>query len=142
MGRRRGFHDVLRAFTKDVQATMRIAALALLATTPLPAQTLTPFGSGCGTRGTELSMYGSPSPGEMVELELVRARPLTVHLLVLGTSNTVWAGGSLPWVFSPSLGFAPACALLVAPDVVWPWTSDDRGRAELELAVPLASGDT
>ncbi len=110
-------------------------AWSVIASHPV-AQSLTPFGTGCGTRATQLAAYGSPAPGGLVEFHLTQARPATAHAFVLGASNATWAGGSLPWPFPAQLGFAPACQLLASPDVIVPWFATANGRAVLSVPVP------
>jgi hypothetical protein len=119
---------------------MRLPVLCFLAVlpNPIPAQSLAPYGSGCGARGTLLSAYGSPAPSGIVELELSAARPSTLHALVVGTSSTSWSGGSLPWPFPPAFGFAPGCALLASPDLVVPLPTAADGRARLGVLLPAA----
>ncbi len=114
--------------------------LVLLAVVPASAQSFLPFGSGCGTRATLLSAYGSPSPGNLLELHLTQARPSATHALLVGFSNTSWIGGGLPWPFPPQLGFAPGCRLLVSPDVIVTWSANSDGRATFAVTVPAVIG--
>ena len=104
-----------------------VPVVALILTC-LPGQTIVPTGKGCGTKGTELSVYGSPSPGQSVELRITKMVP-TLHQVILGLDNKSWALGKLPWPVPLSWGFATGCSLYVRPDFLLPLPATTQGEA-------------
>jgi len=112
------------------------APFLLVLTASAAAQSLSSFGASCRqAQPVTLSGYGSPTPTHTVELVLQGAAPGAPHALLVGLSDRVWAGGSLPWPLPPGLGFGPGCALRVSPDVVLPLGVDRDGGAVVPLVV-------
>ncbi|MCC6673385.1 MAG: hypothetical protein IT458_20170 [Planctomycetes bacterium] len=86
------------------------------------------FGRDCGWAFGSKSLLAPP--GGTGVLEVQAAPPNAPALAVIGASEQVFAGGSLPF---PLPG---GCALLVAPDLLVPTVTDASGLARLTFAVP------
>lgn len=119
--------------------TLPRLVLVAAAIAPLPAQAITPFGTGCGTRGTVVEAFGSPSPSQVLEARVRDGAPNTLHFLVVGFSATSWAGIPLPWPVPPALGFAPGCELLVSLDIAAGLLVDAAGTGALAMQLPSGS---
>lgn len=78
--------------------------------------TATSYGSGCaGSVGVPtLDASGRPWIGDTLNLNIGNASPLGIKFMLIGFSNTAWAGGALPAPMG-AFGF-PACTLLASPD--------------------------
>jgi hypothetical protein len=74
------------------------------------------FGSGCPSSGPRIGRSGSLGAGSTFTVNVSGVAPNRPACLVVGISDTVWAGGALPL----DLGGAglPGCFLLVSPDVL------------------------
>ena len=100
----------------------------------------TPFGSGCaGTAGLPVLASAPlqlPWIGTSVEVRVQPIPPGAPTVMILGSSKSVFAGGSLPL----GLGFLgmTGCSLLVSPDVVVPMASRE-GAATLTLTIPASA---
>ncbi len=103
---------------------------------PLHAQAITPAGNRCGIQGTELSAYGSPSPGVTVEVH-IRQMAQATHQLLLGLDNSSWQLGKLPWPVPVSWGFATTCTLYVRPDFILPLPPASPGQGRVVISGTL-----
>lgn len=96
------------------------------------------FGSGSvGTDGVPQPWwsFGPPFPGNTrFALELANARPNATAWLILGASNSSWAGNSLPMTMDV-IG-APNASLYVSPDFLTSTTTDAQGNASVPFPVP------
>ena len=110
----------------------RYPLVFVLTLTCLPAQNIVSTGKACGTKGTELSVYGSPSPGQSVELRITKMAP-TLHQVILGLDNKSWALGKLPWPVPVSWGFATGCSLYVRPDFLLPLPANSQGEVLVSI---------
>jgi hypothetical protein len=99
---------------------------------------------GTAGRGTLLRtpLLGIRAAGQTVRFHLSQAEPGSTGLLLMGTSNTSFAGTPLPMVLDP-LGLV-GCSLLVAPELVFAATTGNGGLASgyaaLDLPLTLATG--
>ena len=127
-----------------VVIAMRTLPHALLAQllAALPAQSISPLGTGCGARGTVLDAYGAPVPGQTIEFHLRDAAPNALHVLVLGSSSSSWSGTPLPLAAPAGLGFAPGCTLFVSIDVWAAVLVGAQGTGVFTLHVPPAIAGT
>ncbi|MFY9345007.1 MAG: galactose oxidase-like domain-containing protein [Planctomycetota bacterium] len=108
----------------------------------LTAQSLVPFGAGCGTSGARLEPYGAPVPGQTLELHLRDAAPGAPHFVLIGFSSTSWSGTPLPLAIPTALGFAPGCTLFVSLEL-WPMVvAGANGEAVVQLAIPAGVSGT
>ena len=97
------------------------------------------FGTGSdGTGGViprTLWSFGPASPGnDRFALRLTRAAPDANAWLLIGRSNQMWAGQSLPMTME-SIG-APNATLYVSPDMNIAVTTDGQGNATVSIPVP------
>jgi len=99
------------------------------------------FGASCASAGgpaPRIAGWPSASLGSTFTLRLSRALPNAPGLLLLGLSNSLWSGISLPVDLGP-VGF-PGCQLLVSPDFVLgtstQGSSTATGRAAVSLPIP------
>lgn len=101
-----------------------------------PAGHATLYGAGCqgGAGVPRLGWFGLPMAGGPFDVTLDRALPSTTAVLVLGDSDTSWAGGPLPFSLAP-FG-APNCSLHTS--LVASLTSgvDVTGQAVMTLVMP------
>lgn len=101
-----------------------------------PAQT-SAFGSGCpGSSGTPILQFTEPPYlGYPMQLDLQNLPSGLVNMafVFLGTSDQNWSGTPLPLNLAP-LG-APACSLLVRPDLLVPMVKQG-GTATLGVDLP------
>ena len=100
-------------------------------------------GFGSGSAGTNQATpeawwsYGPATPGNnRFALRLTDAAPNAPAWLILGISNTSWAGGALPQVMG-AIG-APNARLFVSPDFLFSVTTDAEGNASLPLPIPAS----
>lgn len=93
---------------------------------------VTHYGSGC--HGLTIGHVGLPAIGRQFDLTLSGARPGQPAFLLLGGSDSSWAG--LPLPLRLDVIGAPGCVLLAAGDVLLPTVTDASGGARLPLAVP------
>lgn len=78
---------------------------------------------------------GTPTIGRAFELVVSRASPGTAGVLAYGFSNSVFAGGPLPF---PLAAFgAPGCSLLTSTDVTTVIFTNQMGEWRSVLSVPL-----
>lgn len=91
---------------------------------------LSPFGSGCpGTSGIpQATGRGSATIGDRMTLDLDRAAPNALALLVLGFDRL-----SVPLDFLGATG----CTLLTDPAMNWTVTTNTAGQSSLALSIPV-----
>lgn len=91
---------------------------------------LSPFGSGCpGASGIpQATGSGSATIGDRMTLDLERAAPNALALLVLGFERL-----SVPLDFLGATG----CTLLTDPAMNWTVTTNTAGRSSLALSIPV-----
>src|SRR5690606_15063966 len=82
-------------------------------------------GNGTNNAVPEIGNVGVAVVNRSFTVTLEHAAANAPAALVIGFSNQVFAGGSLPW----PLPGAPACDLLVSPDVAESRTTDANGAA-------------
>ena len=98
----------------------------------------TGFGNSCsGTSGAPaLSASSLPWLGSALQIQAGGLSPSSLAILLMGFSNTSWAGGALP--FQLSLVYSPTaanCQLLVRPDAKL-LLLNVGGSAQLGLVIP------
>lgn len=94
----------------------------------------TGFGIGCATSAGVPTLTAAPLPwlGGTVQFSLGNLPPTGLPFLLLGLSNTAWAGGALPQPMA-AFGF-PTCTLLVSPD------ASTFTLSPINLSLPNAPG--
>ncbi|NRA97677.1 MAG: hypothetical protein HRU14_15890 [Planctomycetes bacterium] len=96
------------------------------------AATSTIFSQGCGSNIQAVTTSGPAEPGRTDFGLLVTGAPVGAPgWLVIGFSNTTWAGGPLPHSLGPT-----GCDLLVALDIMLPIIADATGDAFVTLPIP------
>ncbi|MAG55661.1 MAG: hypothetical protein CMJ83_05150 [Planctomycetes bacterium] len=99
-----------------------------MALADLPVARLIPLGSPCPANWTST---GVPSIGNAgFQIGVANATPNLAAFLVLGLSDQVWGGISLP------LTLVGGCNLLVSGDAVFPTVTNGLGNAILPLPIP------
>ena len=97
------------------------------------------YGSACADRRGVLPRIGatrSPRRNSRFALNLSRVETGLEAVLLLGTSNSTWAGGTLPFELTP-FGF-PGCFLRVSPDAsICAVTSGPRGLGRATIAIDI-----
>ncbi len=81
------------------------------------------------------TVRGAPRIGEVATLDVERLEPLTNTIALIGFSDQVWTGGSLP--FDISLLGGTGCLLHVDPIVTTNAVADPSGRASVTLPIPF-----
>lgn len=81
-----------------------------------------------------LSNTGVPEVNSSFSVTLSQARANTMAVLFTGLSDTMWAGGTLPFSFA-GIG-APGCNMLAEPIVDLPAMVDAGGNASISIPVP------
>ncbi len=99
-------------------------------------------GSGCPGGGGVLPeiwwSFGPPSPGNPdFALRLEEAAPNAPAFLVLGSSDTTWAGFPLP--LSLSIFGATGCTLRASADFIFGTTTNASGKASIAIPVPAGT---
>jgi serine protease AprX len=82
----------------------------------------------------QLVVSGSPSLGGVLTQALTQGKPNSLASMLVGASDTAWAGGALP--FSLAGAGAPGCNLYVSIDIVLGMTTNALGAASLNLTMP------
>jgi hypothetical protein len=100
----------------------------------------TTFGSGCTTAGSVPVLVfagGSPALASSFTLRSIGLTTGALPAIVLGTDNTLWTGGALPFPLA-AFGF-PGCELLVAPESRAMFAPLSGPAFDVTLAVPNAA---
>ena len=77
---------------------------------------------------------GAAILGRTVGYALEQAMPNTLAVLLLGASDSIWFGGTLPYSLA-NLG-APGCSLLASTEISAGFMTNGSGSANLDLAFP------
>src|SRR5262245_21472566 len=102
---------------------------------------LAPFGSACPAPGGWTPTIGGARPvvaggsgGVFLRIHLSGVPPGELGLLLIGLSNSSWAGLPLPL----DLGFVglPGCSLLVSPDFILPALASGSGPLSSFASIP------
>lgn len=110
---------------------------ALALASVLPAQSVTPFGSGCaGTAGVPtLSSDDAAHIGELFQMQIsgLPAAAENTPYGIIGLSKTTW--GQIPLPHDLTLLGVPDCTLYVSTDAVGALTNDG-GTASWSIQIP------
>lgn len=87
-----------------------------------------------GNIAPDLSVEGIPTIGLSTALRLTQARANASALLIVGASDSTWAGTNLPLGLG-ALG-AQGCSLYVSLDAFLPLNTNAGGQAELTVPIP------
>jgi V8-like Glu-specific endopeptidase len=99
-----------------------------------PAFQILCSGSGSSGASPALRAISPPRIGASFALDLERAAPSAVALLLLGSSRISWLGVPLP--LSLTGAGAPGCDLLVSAEITVSWSTDGGGGARFVFAIP------
>lgn len=101
------------------------------------AAEMSAYGTACpgtGFRRPEMAWFGTPQVGTTLNAHLERGQASGAAVLVLGDSDTVFSGGTLPYSLA-TLG-APGCNLLCSSLATVFTPIDPSGQAVLPIPIP------
>jgi photosystem II stability/assembly factor-like uncharacterized protein len=100
------------------------------------------FGAPCAGHGLPPALAVDPQQqarvGRPLRLRCEGALPATAAHLLLGLSNSSWAGGALPTDLG-AIGM-PGCSLLVGPELAFSAVTDAGGNASWSVPIPDLPG--